>query len=203
VHFACLLPICRLTPPLMTKSTRAGGRHRRAAVSPHIDQILGYPIVKFETCVCQRVSRGSVMSDITSAIDRFRRDVEQIENNQATTLREMGHQIGRIVTAFQGILEEFTTSITHIQKELETACETAKVKQIQLFTSLLDVQASIEYKSQRLSGLAQEITDASQSAPPSLEQLRNDSMVIESTDFTESKRRHKLAQIATGARSAG
>ncbi|HEX2431910.1 MAG TPA: hypothetical protein VHK03_14250 [Aestuariivirgaceae bacterium] len=143
------------------------------------------------------------MSDITSAIDRFRRDVEQIENNQATTLREMGHQIGRIVTAFQGILEEFTTSITHIQKELETACETAKVKQIQLFTSLLDVQASIEYKSQRLSGLAQEITDASQSAPPSLEQLRNDSMVIESTDFTESKRRHKLAQIASGARSAG
>ena len=101
------------------------------------------------------------MSDITSAIDRFRRDVEQIENNEATTLREVGHQIGRIVTAFQGILEEFT-SITHIQ-ELETACETAKVKQIQLFTSLLDVQASIEYKSQRLSGLAQEITDASQS----------------------------------------
>jgi hypothetical protein len=140
------------------------------------------------------------MSEITSAIDRFRRDVEQIENNNATTFREMGHQVGRIVTAFQGILEEFTTSITHIQKELETACETAKVKQIQLFTSLLDLQASIEYKSQRMSALAQEIPDAGQPAPPSLEQLRNDSMVIESTDFTESKRRHKLAQIASGAR---
>jgi hypothetical protein len=140
------------------------------------------------------------MSEITSAIDRFRRDVEQIENNNATTFREMGHQVGRIVTAFQGILEEFTTSITHIQKELETACETAKVKQIQLFTSLLDLQASIEYKSQRMSALAQEIPDAGQPAPPSLEQLRNDSMVIESTDFTESKRRSKLAQIASGAR---
>jgi hypothetical protein len=140
------------------------------------------------------------MSEITSAIDRFRRDVEQIENNNATTFREMGHQVGRIVTAFQGILEEFTTSITHIQKELETACETAKVKQIQLFTSLLDLQASIEYKSQRMSALAQEISDAGQPAPPSLEQLRNESMVIESTDFTESKRRSKLAQIASGAR---
>jgi t-SNARE complex subunit (syntaxin) len=140
------------------------------------------------------------MSEITAAIDRFRRDVEQIENGQATTLRERGHQIGRIVTAFQGILEEFTTSVTHIQKELETVCETAKVKQIQLFTSLLDLQASIEYESQRLSALAQEIPEASQSATPSLEQLRNDSMVIESTDFTESKRRHKLAQIASGAR---
>jgi hypothetical protein len=140
------------------------------------------------------------MSEITSAIDRFKRDVEQIENNNATTFREMGHQVGRIVTAFQGILEEFTTSITHIQKELETACETAKVKQIQLFTSLLDLQASIEYKSQRMSALAQEIPDGGEPAPPSLEQLRNDSMVIESTDFTESKRRHKLAQIASGAR---
>jgi hypothetical protein len=140
------------------------------------------------------------MSEITAAIDRFRRDVEQIENGQATTLRERGHQIGRIVTAFQGILEEFTTSVTHIQKELETVCETAKVKQIQLFTSLLDLQASIEYESQRLSALAQEIPEASQPVTPSLEQLRNDSMVIESTDFTESKRRHKLAQIASGAR---
>ena len=140
------------------------------------------------------------MSEITSAIDRFRRDVEQIENNNATTFREMGHQVGRIVTAFQGILEEFTTSITHIQKELETACETAKVKQIQLFTSLLDLQASIEYKSQRMSALAQEIPDSGQPATPALEQLRNDSMVIESTDFTESKRRSKLAQIASGAR---
>ena len=159
----------------MTKWTLSTLRHRRAAVSPHIDQIFDHPIVRFETCVFQdQVSRASVMSDITSAIDRFRRDVEQIENNQATTLREMGHQIGRIVTAFQGILEEFTTSVTHIQKELETACETAKVKQIQLFTGLLDVQASIEYKCQRMSGLAQEITDAGQSATPSLEQLRNE-----------------------------
>ena len=86
------------------------------------------------------------MSEITAVIDRLRRDIEQIENGQATTLREKGHQIGRIVTAFQGILEEFTTSVTHLQKELENACETAKVKQIQLFTSLLDLQASIEYK---------------------------------------------------------
>ena len=86
------------------------------------------------------------MSEITAVIDRLRRDIEQIENGQATTLREKGHQIGRIVTAFQGILEEFTTSVTHIQKELENACETAKVKQIQLFTSLLDLQASIEYE---------------------------------------------------------
>jgi Sec-independent protein translocase protein TatA len=140
------------------------------------------------------------MSEITSAIDRFRRDVEQIENNNATTFREMGHQVGRIVTAFQGILEEFTTSITHIQKELETACETAKVKQIQLFTSLLDLQASIEYKSQRMSALAQEIPEAAQSAAPALEQLRSDGMVIESTDFTESKRRSKLTQIAAGGR---
>jgi hypothetical protein len=138
------------------------------------------------------------MSEITSAIDRFKRDVEQMENNSATTFREMGHQVGRIVTAFQGILEEFTTSITHLQKELETACETAKVKQIQLFTSLLDLQASIEYKSQRMSALAQEISD--EPALPSLEQLRNESMVVESADFTEGKRRHKLAQIASGAR---
>ena len=74
------------------------------------------------------------MSEVTSVIDRLRRDVEQIENNHATTHRERGHQIGRIVTAFQGILEEFTTSINHIQRELETACETGKMKQIQLFT---------------------------------------------------------------------
>ncbi len=140
------------------------------------------------------------MSEITSAIDRFKRDVEQIENNQATTLRERGHQIGRIVTTFQGILEEFTTSITHIQKELEATCEIAKVKYIEQFTRLLDLQASIEYESQRQSVLAQDIPEASQPAPPLLEQLRNDSMVIESTDFTESKRRSKLAQIASGAR---
>src|SRR5262245_62769569 len=140
------------------------------------------------------------MSEITSAIDRFRRDVEQIENNNATTFREMGHQVGRIVTAFQGILEEFTTSITHIQKELETACETAKVKQIQLFTSLLDLQASIEYKSQRMSALAQEIPEMTDATPPSLEQLRHESMVIDTTDFGDSKRRHKLAQIASGGR---
>jgi len=140
------------------------------------------------------------MSEITSAIDRFKRDVEQIENNNATTFREMGHQVGRIVTAFQGILEEFTTSINHIQKELETACETAKVKQIQLFTSLLDLQASIEYKSQRMSALAQEIPDAQAPGTPALEQLRSDGMVIESTDFTESKRRSKLTQIAAGGR---
>jgi hypothetical protein len=138
------------------------------------------------------------MSEITSAIDRFKRDVEQMENNSATTFREMGHQVGLIVTAFQGILEEFTTSITHLQKELETACETAKVKQIQLFTSLLDLQASIEYKSQRTSALAQEISD--EPALPSLEQLRNESMVVESADFTEGKRRDKLSQIASGAR---
>ncbi len=135
---------------------------------------------------------------VTSAIDRFRRDVEQMENNQATTLREMGHQIGRIVTAFQGILEEFTTSVSHIQRELETACETARVKQIQLFTSLLDVQASIEYKTQRMSALAQEVSEGP--TLPSLEQLRNELMVIENTEFTEGKRRHKLAQIAPGAR---
>ena len=110
----------------------------------------------------------------------------------------MGHQVGRIVTAFLGILEEFTTSITHLQKELETACETAKVKQIQLFTSLLDLQASIEYKSQRMSALAQEISD--KPALPSLEHLRNESMVVESADFTEGKRPHKLSQIASGAR---
>ena len=70
------------------------------------------------------------MSEVTTVIDRLRRDVEQIENNHATTHRERGHQIGRIVTAFQGILEEFTTSINHIQRELETVCETAKMKQI-------------------------------------------------------------------------
>ena len=140
------------------------------------------------------------MSEITSAIDRFRRDVEQIENNNATTFREMGHQVGRIVTDFQGILEEFTTSITHLQKELETACETAKVKQIQLFTSLLDLQASIEYKSQRMSALAQELPEAHSAGAPALEQLRSDGMVIESTDFTESKRRSKLTQIAAGGR---
>jgi t-SNARE complex subunit (syntaxin) len=154
----------------------------------------------FGIVMCVGVSRGKVMSDITAAIDRLRRDIEQIENGQATTLREMGHQIGRIVTAFQGILEEFTTSVTHIQKELETACETAKVKQIQLFTSLLDVQASIEYKCQRLSGLAQDIPDTTETAPPALEQLSRDSMVIDTTDFTDSKKRHKLAQIAAGAR---
>jgi type II secretory pathway component HofQ len=143
------------------------------------------------------------MSEITSAIDRFKRDVEQIENNQATTLRERGHQIGRIVTSFQGVLEEFTTSITHIQKELETTCELAKVKYVEQLTRLLDLQASIEYESQRQSVLAQDIPEASQPAPPLLEQLRSDGMVIESTDFTESKRRSKFTQIASGARSAG
>jgi hypothetical protein len=140
------------------------------------------------------------MSEITAAIDRFRRDVEQIENGQATTLREMGHQIGRIVTAFQGILEEFTTTITHLQKELETACETAKMKQIQLFTSLLDLQATIEYKSQRMSPIAQDIPDANEPVPPALEQLQQEAMVIDTTDFGDSKRRHKLAQIASGGR---
>ena len=143
------------------------------------------------------------MSEITSAIDRFKRDVEQIENNQATTLRERGHQIGRIVTSFQGVLEEFTTSITHIQKELETTCEIAKVKYVEQLTRLLDLQASIEYESQRQSVLAQDIPEASQPAPPLLEQLRSDGMVIESTDFTESKRRSKFTPIAAGARSAG
>jgi hypothetical protein len=138
------------------------------------------------------------MSEITAVIDRLRRDIEQIENGQATTLREKGHQIGRIVTAFQGILEEFTTSVTHLQKELENACETAKIKQIQLFTSLLDLQASIEYESQRLSALAQDIPDTT--APPPLEHMPLSSMVIDSTDFTDSKRRQKLAQIATGGR---
>jgi t-SNARE complex subunit (syntaxin) len=140
------------------------------------------------------------MSEITAAIDRFRRDVEQIENGQATAFREMGHQIGRIVTAFQGILEEFTTTITHLQKELETACETSKVKQIQLFTSMLDLQATIEYKTQRLSAIAQEIPEANEPVPPALEQLQQESMVIDTADFGDSKRRHKLAQIAAGAR---
>ena len=140
------------------------------------------------------------MSEITAVIDRLRRDIEQIENGQATTLRERGHQIGRIVTAFQGILEEFTTSVTHLQKELETACETAKVKQIQLFTSLLDLQASIEYELQRLSALAQDVPDTTGPAPPPLEHMPLSSMVIDSTDFADSKRRQKLAQIATGGR---
>jgi|RhiMetdeSRZDD1v2_1073273.scaffolds.fasta_scaffold884630_2 hypothetical protein len=41
------------------------------------------------------------MSDVTAAIDQLRHDVEQIENHHATTHRERGHQIGRIVTALR------------------------------------------------------------------------------------------------------
>src|SRR6476620_6449893 len=133
------------------------------------------------------------MSEVTTVIDRLRRDVEQIENNHATTHRERGHQIGRIVTAFQGILEEFTTSINHIQRELETVCETAKMKQIQLFTSLLDLQAAIEYEALRMSTLAQE---APETTDQPLARLRDESVVIDRAEFADSvaRRRQKVAQ---------
>ena len=135
------------------------------------------------------------MSEVTTVIDRLRRDVEQIENNHATTHRERGHQIGRIVTAFQGILEEFTTSINHIQRELETACETGKMKQIQLFTSLLDLQAAIEYEALRMSTLAQEVPEATDQP---LARLRDESVVIDRAEFADSvaRRRQKVAQSA-------
>ena len=135
------------------------------------------------------------MSEVTTVIDRLRRDVEQIENNHATTHRERGHQIGRIVTAFQGILEEFTTSINHIQRELETACETGKMKQIQLFTSLLDLQAAIEYEALRMSTLAQEVPEATDQQ---LARLRDESVVIDRAEFADSvaRRRQKVAQSA-------
>jgi hypothetical protein len=151
------------------------------------------------------------MSNVTAAIDRLRHDVEQIENNYATTHRQRGHQIGRIVTAFQGILEEFTTSINHIQKELESICETSKMKQIQLFTSLLDLQAAIEYEALRMSSLAQEQQPettgqlAAQERQPEatrqlLERVQEESVVIDSAEFADSiaKRRQKVAQTATG-----
>jgi hypothetical protein len=135
------------------------------------------------------------MSEVTTVIDRLRRDVEQIENNHATTHRERGHQIGRIVTAFQGILEEFTTSINHIQRELETACETGKMKQIQLFTSLLDLQAAIEYEALRMSTLAQEMPETTDQP---LARLRDESVVIDRAEFADSvaRRRQKVAQSA-------
>ena len=135
------------------------------------------------------------MSEVTTVIDRLRRDVEQIENNHATTHRERGHQIGRIVTAFQGILEEFTTSINHIQRELETACETGKMKQIQLFTSLLDLQAAIEYEALRMSTLAQEVPEATDQQ---LARLRDESVVIDRAEFADSvaRRRQKVAHSA-------
>ena len=135
------------------------------------------------------------MSEVTTVIDRLRRDVEQIENNHATTHRERGHQIGRIVTAFQGILEEFTTSINHIQRELETACETGKMKQIQLFTSLLDLQAAIEYEALRMSTLAQEVPEATDQP---LARLQDESVVIDRAEFADSvaRRRQMVAQSA-------
>ena len=135
------------------------------------------------------------MSEVTTVIDRLRRDVEQIENNHATTHRERGHQIGRIVTAFQGILEEFTTGINHIQRELETVCETAKMKQIQLFTSLLDLQAAIEYEALRMSTLAQEVPEATDQP---LARLRDELVVIDRAEFADSvaRRRQKVAQSA-------
>jgi len=147
------------------------------------------------------------MSDVTAAIDRLRHDVEQIENHHATTHRERGHQVGRIVTAFQGILEEFTTSVSHIQKELETICETSRMKQIQLFTTLLDLQAAIEYEALRMSALAQEQPPeiAAQQAQPEtthelLERFRHESVVIDKADFADSiaRRRQKFAHAATG-----
>src|SRR5262249_10419475 len=147
------------------------------------------------------------MSDVTAAIDRLRHDVEQIENHHATTHRERGHQVGRIVTAFQGILEESTTSVSHIQKELETICETSRMKQIQLFTTLLDLQAAIEYEALRMSALAQEQPPeiAAQQAQPEtthelLERFRHESGVIDKADFADSiaRRRQKFAHAATG-----
>ena len=133
------------------------------------------------------------MSNVTAAIDRLRHDVEQIENNHATTHRERGHQIGRIVTAFQGILEEFTTSINHIHKELETICEASKMKQIQLFTSLLDLQAAIEYEAMRMSSLTQE--QQPETTGQLLERFRDESVVVDSAEFADSiaRRRQKVA----------
>ena len=135
------------------------------------------------------------MSEVTTVIDRLRRDVEQIENNHATTHRERGHQIGRIVTAFQGILEEFTTNINHIQRELETACETGKMKQIQLFTGMLDLQAAIEYEALRMSTLAQEVPETTDQP---LARLRDESVVIDRAEFADSvaRRRQKVAHSA-------
>ena len=135
------------------------------------------------------------MSEVTTVIDRLRRDVEQIENNHATTHRERGHQFGRIVTAFQGILEEFTTGINHIQRELETVCETGKMKQIQLFTSLLDLQAAIEYEALRMSTLAQEVPEATDQP---LARLQDGSVVIDRAEFADNvaRRRQKVAQSA-------
>jgi hypothetical protein len=149
------------------------------------------------------------MSDVTAAIDRLRHDVEQIENHHATTHRERGHQIGRIVTAFQGILEEFTTSMNHLQKELETICETSRMKQIQLFTSLLDLQAGFEYEALRMSALAQEQQpetagqlEAQDRSPETTQQLleryRHESVVIESVEFAESGARRRQKVAATG-----
>ena len=149
------------------------------------------------------------MSDVTAAIDRLRHDVEQIENNQATAHRERAHQIGRIVTAFQGVLEEFTTSMNHIHRELEAICESSKMKQIQLFTSLLDLQAAFEYDALRMSAFIQqeqaEITDQLQpqdqhNARQLLERFRDESVVIGSAEFADSiaRRRQKVAQVANG-----
>lgn len=151
------------------------------------------------------------MSDVTSAIDRLRHDVGQIENNQATAHRERAHQIGRIVTAFQGVLEEFTTSMNHIHRELEAICESSKMKQIQLFTSLLDLQAAFEYDALRMSAFIQqeqaEITDQLQpqdqqpdNARQLLERFRDESVVIGSAEFADSiaRRRQKVAQVANG-----
>jgi hypothetical protein len=151
------------------------------------------------------------MSDVTAAIDRLRHDVEQIENHHAMTQRERGHQIGRIVTALQGILEEFTTSMAHIQKELETISEVSRMKQIQLFTTLLDVQAAIEYEAPRMPSLAQEqapeITGEPQvgeqqpeTARQLVERFQEESVVIETAEFAESmaRRRQRVARAATG-----
>ena len=109
------------------------------------------------------------MSEITAVIDRLRRDIERIENGQATTLREKGHQIGRIVTAFQGILEEYSTSVTHLAEGTRERLETAKVKQIQLLPAFW-ISSLDRSKSQRLSAFAR--ASPTPAAPPPLEHIR-------------------------------
>jgi hypothetical protein len=84
------------------------------------------------------------------------------------------------------------------------------MKQIQLFTSLLDLQAAIEYEALRMSSLAQEqqpetagrlqAQDSPEDTQQLLERFRHESVVIDSAEFVDStaRRRQKVAQAATG-----
>ena len=69
------------------------------------------------------------------------------------------------------------------------------MKQIQLFTSLLDLQAAIEYEALRMSTVAPEAPEATDQA---LVRVGDEAVVIDRAEFADSvaRRRQKVAQSA-------